>query len=150
MSRATDTIGLLRTVLRAGLIAPMRPDRYLRMGAAIRAEGTTPVAGLAAAAQRCPNRPGLVDELGALTWRQRLAAFVVLHEQASATPEGLRAHVRDNLANYKVPREVVLLDEAPASGWGPRGAGGYPQPRGGTGKVGRRELQDILRASGDS
>src|SRR5271168_1925615 len=120
MSRATDTIGLLRTVLRAGLIAPMRPDRYLRMGAAIRAEGTTPVAGLAAAAQRCPNRPGLVDELGALTWRQRLAAF------------------------------VVLLDEASASGWGPRGAGGYPQPRGGTGKVGRRELQDILRASGDS
>ena len=34
--------------------------------------------GFAAAAQRCPDRPGLVDELGTLTWReidQRADAF---------------------------------------------------------------------------
>ena len=84
MPSATDTIGLLQTVLRAGLIAPMRPDRYLRMGAAMRREGTTPTLGFAAAAQRCPNRPGLVDELGTLTWRQ-------LHERCDAFAAALQA-----------------------------------------------------------
>ncbi len=39
---------------------------------------------------------------------QRLAAFVVLGEGASATPEDLKQHVRDNLANYKVPREITI------------------------------------------
>src|SRR5271166_5457156 len=53
MSAVTDTIGLLQTLLRARLIAPMRPDRYLRMAAAMRREGMTPTAGFAAAAQRC-------------------------------------------------------------------------------------------------
>jgi acyl-CoA synthetase (AMP-forming)/AMP-acid ligase II len=66
---------------------------------------------------------------------QRLAAFVVLHDHAGTTPETLRAHVRDNLANYKVPREILLLDEL---------------PRGGTGKIARRDLQAILDAAGDS
>ena len=64
MPGAADTIGLLHTLLRARLIAPMRPDRYLRMGAAMRREGTTPTVGFAAAAQRCPDRPGLIDERG--------------------------------------------------------------------------------------
>jgi acyl-CoA synthetase (AMP-forming)/AMP-acid ligase II len=57
---------------------------------------------------------------------QRLAAFVVLADNATATPDILKAHVRENLANYKVPREVVILDEL---------------PRGSTGKIARRELQ---------
>jgi acyl-CoA synthetase (AMP-forming)/AMP-acid ligase II len=49
---------------------------------------------------------------------QRLAAFVVLAPGASATPEMLKQHVRENLANYKVPREVVLLDELPRNAIG--------------------------------
>jgi len=49
---------------------------------------------------------------------QRLAAFVVLAHAASATPDTLKQHVRDNLANYKVPREIVLLDELPRSSTG--------------------------------
>lgn len=47
------------------------------------------------------------------------------------TPGTLKQHVRDNLANYKVPREIVVLDELPRSS---------------TGKVLRAELQS--RASG--
>ena len=43
----------------------------------------------------------------------------------SATVDGLKQHVRDNLANYKVPREIVLLDELPRSS---------------TGKISRRDL----------
>ncbi|HEX2286325.1 MAG TPA: AMP-binding protein, partial [Mycobacterium sp.] len=57
---------------------------------------------------------------------QRLAAFVVLNPGASATPDSLKQHVRENLANYKVPREITILDEL---------------PRNNTGKILRRELQ---------
>jgi len=49
---------------------------------------------------------------------QRLAAFVVLKTGASASADVLKQHVRDQLANYKVPREVVLLDELPRNAIG--------------------------------
>src|SRR5689334_14799243 len=65
-----DTFGLLRTLWRARLIAPLRPDRYVRMAAAGRRVGLTATMGVAAAAQRCPDRPGIIDELGTLTWRE--------------------------------------------------------------------------------
>lgn len=48
----------------------MRPDRYLKIAAAMRREGMGITSGFASAAQRCPDRPGLVDELGTLTWQQ--------------------------------------------------------------------------------
>lgn len=76
--------GLIGTLQRAGMIAPMRPDRYLRMGAAMAREGIGFTSGFAGAAQRCPDRPGLVDELGTLTWRQ-------LDERGNAFAVGLRA-----------------------------------------------------------
>ena len=58
---------------------------------------------------------------------QRLVAFVVLEPDASATPDSLKQHVRENLANYKVPREITVLDEL---------------PRGSTGKILRNELRN--------
>jgi fatty-acyl-CoA synthase len=60
---------------------------------------------------------------------QRLVAFVVLSDGASATPDDLKAHVRQNLANYKVPRTITVLDELPRSS---------------TGKIVRRELQELV------
>jgi acyl-CoA synthetase (AMP-forming)/AMP-acid ligase II len=60
---------------------------------------------------------------------QRLAAFVVLNPGASATPESLKQHVRENLANYKVPRDITILDEI---------------PRNNTGKIARRDLQALV------
>jgi acyl-CoA synthetase (AMP-forming)/AMP-acid ligase II len=56
---------------------------------------------------------------------QRLTAFVVLADGAGVTGEDLKAHVRANLANYKVPREITILTEL---------------PRGSTGKILRNEL----------
>jgi len=56
---------------------------------------------------------------------QRLRAFVVLRPGATLTEDEVKAYVRDNLARYKVPREVVFLDEL---------------PRNPTGKVLKREL----------
>jgi acyl-CoA synthetase (AMP-forming)/AMP-acid ligase II len=62
---------------------------------------------------------------------QRLVAFVVLEDGAEVTAEGLKQHVRDNLANYKVPRDIVILHEIPRSS---------------TGKIVRRELRSLLGA----
>jgi len=56
---------------------------------------------------------------------QRLRAFVVLESGRDASADELRDHVRANLARYKVPREVVFLEEL---------------PRNATGKVLKREL----------
>jgi acyl-CoA synthetase (AMP-forming)/AMP-acid ligase II len=69
-SRINQVLGLISTLRRAGMIAPMRPDRYLKMAAAMRREGLGITVGFASAAQRCPDRAGFVDELGTLTWRQ--------------------------------------------------------------------------------
>jgi fatty-acyl-CoA synthase len=58
---------------------------------------------------------------------QRLKAFVVLHGGGKVTEDEIKDYVKDNLANYKVPREVVFLDEL---------------PRNPTGKVLKRELAE--------
>jgi fatty-acyl-CoA synthase len=56
---------------------------------------------------------------------QRLKAFVVLSGDASE--DDLKRHVKDNLARYKVPREIEFLDEL---------------PRNAAGKVLKRELAE--------
>jgi acyl-CoA synthetase (AMP-forming)/AMP-acid ligase II len=48
------------------------------------------------------------DDLG-----QRLAAYVVLHEDAYLTADEVRDLVRWRLNRYSVPRDVVFLDELP-------------------------------------
>ena len=58
---------------------------------------------------------------------QRLVAFVVKAEGKDVSEEDLKGYVRQNLARYKVPREVVFLDEL---------------PRNATGKVLKRELDE--------
>jgi acyl-CoA synthetase (AMP-forming)/AMP-acid ligase II len=57
---------------------------------------------------------GVPDE----SFGQRLLAYVVLRPGAAANGQLLRTHVRDQLANYKVPREVVVLDELPRNASG--------------------------------
>jgi hypothetical protein len=64
-------LGLLGTMVRAGIIAPLRPDKYLRIAAVARREGLSVTMGFAMSAQRCPNRPTLIHELGTLTYRHR-------------------------------------------------------------------------------
>jgi fatty-acyl-CoA synthase len=58
---------------------------------------------------------------------KRLRAFVVRREGAEVTEDELKEHVKRNLARFKVPREIVFLDEL---------------PRNATGKVLKRELVD--------
>jgi fatty-acyl-CoA synthase len=59
---------LVRTLVRAGMLAPLRPDKYLRMGLAVRRYGVIPTLGLSLAAVRRPDGIGLIDERGSLSW----------------------------------------------------------------------------------
>jgi oxalate---CoA ligase len=47
------------------------------------------------------------------TLGEDVAAAVVLREPGSATPQALRAFVLDRLAAFKVPSQVVIVDEIP-------------------------------------
>jgi acyl-CoA synthetase (AMP-forming)/AMP-acid ligase II len=49
---------------------------------------------------------------------QRLAAYVVPAQPGAVDPDEVRAHVKGRLAGYKVPRDVVLLDELPRNASG--------------------------------
>lgn len=49
---------------------------------------------------------------------QRLAAYVVPAAPEAVDPDRVRAHVKARLAGYKVPRDVVLLDELPRNASG--------------------------------
>jgi acyl-CoA synthetase (AMP-forming)/AMP-acid ligase II len=44
---------------------------------------------------------------------QRLSAFVVATEGVDLSEDELKGYVRDNLARFKIPRDVVFLDEVP-------------------------------------
>nr|MDA8218245.1 long-chain fatty acid--CoA ligase [Dehalococcoidales bacterium] len=57
---------------------------------------------------------------------ETVKAFVSLRPGMSATAEELKAHSRDRLATYKVPREIEFMDEIPKTA---------------SGKILRRELR---------
>jgi fatty-acyl-CoA synthase len=65
---------------------------------------------------------------------QRLKAFVVTKGDAELSEDEVKKYVKDNLANYKVPREVVFVDEL---------------PRNQTGKILKRELLEESDEDGD-
>jgi acyl-CoA synthetase (AMP-forming)/AMP-acid ligase II len=67
-------------------------------------------------------------------WGHRLRAFVVKTDGASIGEDDIKSYVRDHLARYKVPREVVFLEEL---------------PRNPTGKVLKRELREMAVGGAD-
>jgi fatty-acyl-CoA synthase len=60
-------------------------------------------------------------------WGEVPVAYVVVRAAATATPEELIDHCRGQLARFKVPKDVVLVDAL---------------PRNPSGKVLKRELRD--------
>ncbi|WP_139983697.1 AMP-binding protein [Nocardioides litoris] len=78
----------------------------------------------------CLARHEAVTEVAAIgvdddDFGKRLRAFVVTSADSSVDEDDLKGWVKENLARYKVPREIVFLDEL---------------PRNATGKVLKREL----------
>jgi acyl-CoA synthetase (AMP-forming)/AMP-acid ligase II len=121
IDQARNVFGVITTLARAGMIAPMRPDRYVKIAAAMRREGMGMTVGFAGAAQRCPDRPGLVDELGTLTWRQldeRINALAAaLQDLPSGQPKVVgimcrnhRGFVEAVVAANRIGSDVVLLN----------------------------------------
>ncbi len=49
---------------------------------------------------------------------QRLKAFVVARNGTELTEEAVKGYVKENLARYKVPRDVVFLEELPRNATG--------------------------------
>src|SRR5271166_3953637 len=97
LERMKQTRELFGTMRRARMIAPLRPDKYFRIAAAGRREGMTETIGFAIAARRCPDRAGLIDELGTLTWRQ-------LDERSDALGAALQA-----LSGGAAPKTVGIM-----------------------------------------
>jgi fatty-acyl-CoA synthase len=80
----------------------------------------------------CLARHDAVKEAAAIgvddpDYGSRLRAFVVLTAPDAVTEDELRDHVKQNLARYKVPRDIVFLPEL---------------PRNATGKILKRELAE--------
>jgi fatty-acyl-CoA synthase len=65
---------------------------------------------------------------------QRLKAFIVTSSGKDVSEDEVKGYIKENLARYKVPREVEFLDEL---------------PRNPTGKVLKRELVDKENGGGD-
>ncbi|MEZ0365443.1 long-chain-fatty-acid--CoA ligase FadD2 [Mycobacterium sp. pUA109] len=61
-------------------------------------------------------------------WGARLRAFVVKKADSSVDEDAIKLYVKEHLARYKVPREVIFLDEL---------------PRNPTGKILKRELREL-------
>jgi acyl-CoA synthetase (AMP-forming)/AMP-acid ligase II len=121
LSQVQGVAGLFSTLIRAGMLAPMRPDRYLKMAAAMRREGMGMTVGFAGAAQRCPDRPALIDELGTLTWRQLDERINALGAALQGLPSGQpkvigimcrnhRGFVEALVAANRIGSDVVLLN----------------------------------------
>ena len=64
---------------------------------------------------------------------QRVMAYVVVQKDAEVTEDDLKGHVKTNLARFKVPREIVFVEEI---------------PRNPTGKILRRRLRSDASAVG--
>ena len=62
-----------------------------------------------------------------------LAALIVLHDEATATPEELIRHCRAQGAAFKVPRRIVLVPHEQV-------------PLTDTGKISKRGVQELLSA----
>ncbi|TPG36584.1 acyl-CoA ligase FadD12 [Mycolicibacterium hodleri] len=121
VDQVAGLLGTLKTLTRAGLIAPLRPDKYVRIVDAVRREGMSATTGFAMAAARCPDRLGLIDEIGTLTWQQLEDRADALAAALQALPGGEpsvvgimcrnhRGFVSSLVAANKIGADVLLLN----------------------------------------
>lgn len=115
------------TLVRQGVLRPMRPDKLLRIFFAWRRWGITPPLGYAIGAIRHPDRPALIDDRGALSYAEvsqrttRLAHGLRARGIRSGSRVGIlcRNHhgpVETMLACAKLGADVVLINTGLNSG----------------------------------
>ncbi len=116
-----NAAGLANTMRRAGLLTALRPDKYLRIAAMMARENMSVTSGFASSSQRCPDRAGLIDELGTLTWRQLDQRADALAAALQALPAGAprvvgimarnhRGFVLSLIAANRIGADVLLLN----------------------------------------
>jgi fatty-acyl-CoA synthase len=66
-----------RTLVSAGVLGPIRPDKLVRVVRSLARFGPTPAAGYTASAIRYPDEPAIIDELGTTT-------FEAVHRRSNA------------------------------------------------------------------
>ena len=84
MSKVADAAVSLKVLATAGVVRPYGPVRLARLLSTLKAWGTGPAGGFASLAVRHPDRVGLIDERGELT-------FADLHRRSNALARGLAA-----------------------------------------------------------
>jgi long-chain acyl-CoA synthetase len=67
-------------------------------------------------------------------WGEAITAFVSLTPDSDVTSETIIAHCRDHLGGYKVPKKVLVMEDL---------------PKGGTGKIKKPDLRELLWAGQD-
>jgi acyl-CoA synthetase (AMP-forming)/AMP-acid ligase II len=81
LSGVSQRLHNVRTLVGAGVIGPIRPDKLVRLARTLSRFGPTPAAGYSAAAVRYPHEPAIIDELGTLT-------FEAVHRRSNALAHG--------------------------------------------------------------
>jgi acyl-CoA synthetase (AMP-forming)/AMP-acid ligase II len=79
----SDALFELKTLHDAGIVAPMRPDKALRVASTFLRWGASPATGVATAAIEHPHEIAILDERGALSWER-------LHRRSNALADSLR------------------------------------------------------------
>ncbi len=80
----SDSIFELKVLHEAGILAPVRPDKALRMGSTFVRWGASPATGIATAAIHYPHEIAVVDERGALSFER-------LHRRSNALADSFAA-----------------------------------------------------------
>jgi len=78
----SDALFELRTLHEAGVVAPMRPDKALKVATTFLRWGASPATGVATAAIEHPHEIAVLDERGALSWER-------LHRRSNALADSL-------------------------------------------------------------
>ena len=117
-------MGVIKTLRRARLIAPLRPDRYLRMAAAMRREGMSATVGFAAAAAAVsgPPRAGRRNrhaDVEAIPTSASTRSPAALQALPSGAPEQIGVMCRNHrgfvvalVAAGRIGADVLLLNTA--------------------------------------
>jgi fatty-acyl-CoA synthase len=80
----SDSIFEAKVLREAGILAPMRPDKALKIGGAFLRWGASPALGVTTAALHHPHELAIIDERGALSWER-------LHRRSNALAHSLAA-----------------------------------------------------------
>ncbi len=80
----SDSIFEVKVLREAGIVAPMRPDKAVKIGGTFLRWGASPATGVTTAAIHHPHELAIVDERGALSWER-------LHRRSNALADSFAA-----------------------------------------------------------